>query len=160
MFGLRWLCMHLWLHLIHWPIDILEKSRMLYKVSGDLFPCGITDSGRITSREGDIGLQTTLQNYNFWMNKSQFALTFTVGFLKLLSNRPIHIAVWGNFPFNPFRTKTPKYFFQRGMNLYCIIKLATEISLFSLQISKTWCFGSRQNTFGNPFQSKKLPICM
>ena len=30
---------------------------------------------------------------------------------------------------------------QEGMNLYCIIKLATEISLFSLQISKTLCFG-------------------
>ena len=30
---------------------------------------------------------------------------------------------------------------QEEMNLYCIIKLATEISLFSLQISKTWCFG-------------------
>ena len=29
---------------------------------------------------------------------------------------------------------------QEEMNLYCIIKLATEISLFSLQISKTWMF--------------------
>ena len=29
---------------------------------------------------------------------------------------------------------------QEEVNLYCIIKLATEISLFSLQISKTWCF--------------------
>ena len=29
---------------------------------------------------------------------------------------------------------------QEEMNLYCIIKLATDISLFSLQISKTWCF--------------------
>ena len=29
---------------------------------------------------------------------------------------------------------------QEEINLYCIIKLATEISLFSLQISKTWCF--------------------
>ena len=30
---------------------------------------------------------------------------------------------------------------QEEMKLYCIIKLATEISLFSLQISKTCCFG-------------------
>ena len=45
---------------------------------------------------------------------------------------------------NPFRMKSPKYFFPRGMNLYCIIKLATEMSLFSLQISKTVCLG-RQN---------------
>ena len=31
---------------------------------------------------------------------------------------------------------------QEEINLYCIIKLAAEISfkLFSLQISKTWCF--------------------
>ena len=29
---------------------------------------------------------------------------------------------------------------QEEINLYCIIKLATEISLFLLQISKTWCF--------------------
>ena len=28
---------------------------------------------------------------------------------------------------------------QEEINLYCIIKSATEISLFSLQISKTWC---------------------
>ena len=30
---------------------------------------------------------------------------------------------------------------QEEMNLYCIIKLATEISLFLLQISQTWRFG-------------------
>ena len=41
---------------------------------------------------------------------------------------------------NPFRTKTPKYFFLRGRDLYYIIKLSTQISLFSLQISKTWMF--------------------
>ena len=39
--------------------------------------------------------------------------------------------------FNPFRTKTQKYLFLRGKDLYFIIKLATQISLFSLQISKT-----------------------
>ena len=38
---------------------------------------------------------------------------------------------------NPFRTKTPKYLFFRGKHLYFIIKLATQISLVSLQISKT-----------------------
>ena len=43
---------------------------------------------------------------------------------------------------NPFRTKTPNIYSQEEINLYCIIKLATEISLFSLQISKTWCFVS------------------
>ena len=46
-----------------------------------------------------------------------------------------------------FRMKTPKYLIPRGNKplLYdCIIKLATEISLFSLQISKTWCFVQRK----------------
>ena len=42
------------------------------------------------------------------------------------------------FCVNPFRMKTQKYLFPRGNKpSYCIIKLATEISLFSLQISKT-----------------------
>ena len=45
---------------------------------------------------------------------------------------------------NPFRMKTPKYLFFRGeKQLYFIIKLASQISLFSLQISKTWCFVSK-----------------
>ena len=34
------------------------------------------------------------------MDYPKFAQTFTVGFLKLLSTHPIHIVVWGNFPFN------------------------------------------------------------
>ena len=30
----------------------------------------------------------------------QICSTFTVGFVKLLSTHPIHIGLWGNFPFN------------------------------------------------------------
>ena len=46
-----------------------------------------------------------------------------------------------NIVFNPFRAKIPKYLFlYTRKNLNFIIKLATQISLFSLQISKTWCF--------------------
>ena len=50
---------------------------------------------------------------------SKSAQTFTVGFLKLLSTLPIHIVVWGNFPFNPAPLTTihpdilPKNHFQR-----------------------------------------------
>ena len=36
--------------------------------------------------------------------------------------------------------RPPNIYSQEEINLYCIIKLATEISLFSLQISKTSCF--------------------
>ena len=37
----------------------------------------------------------------------------------------------------------PHYIYcYEGINLYCIIKLTTYISLFSLQFSETWCFVS------------------
>ena len=49
-----WLCMHLWL--INRTIDIQEKKlwKSMNKVNGELFSCGITDSGRVLSREGNI----------------------------------------------------------------------------------------------------------
>ena len=40
----------------------------------------------------------------------------------------------GRNKLNPLRTKTPNIYSQEEINLYCIIKLATDISL---QISKT-----------------------
>ena len=41
---------------------------------------------------------------NFSLNGlSKSAQTFIDGFLKLLSTHPIHIVVWGNFPFNLFQ---------------------------------------------------------
>ena len=44
---------------------------------------------------------TTLHNhFNLLNGLSKSAQTFTVGFVKLLSTHPIHIVVWGNFPFN------------------------------------------------------------
>ena len=52
----------------------------MYKVNGELSSCDITYSGRVPSREGDIH-------------------NFAVGFVKLLSTHPVHIVVWGNFPF-------------------------------------------------------------
>ena len=39
--------------------------------------------------------------------------------------------------FNPIRTKTPKYLFLRGKDIYFVIKLATQMSLYLLEISKT-----------------------
>ena len=36
---------------------------------------------------------------------SKSAQTFTVGFVKLLSTHPIHIVVWGNFPFKEIATE-------------------------------------------------------
>ena len=38
----------------------------MYKVSGDIFSCGITILAE--NRKGDIGIQTKLQNYNSEMD--------------------------------------------------------------------------------------------
>ena len=68
----------------------------MYKVNGELFTCDITDSGIVPSREGDI------QNFAWLvlLNRlSKFAQNVTVGFVELLSTQPIHIVVWGIFPF-------------------------------------------------------------
>ena len=73
------------------------------KVNGELFSSDITESGIVPSREGDIPNFALLVLLN---GLSKFAQKFTVGFLKSLSTHPIHIVVWGNFPFkqkcNPF----------------------------------------------------------
>ena len=42
---------------------------------------------------------TTFHNHFSYFGLSKPAQTFTVGFVKLLSTHPIHIVVWGNFPF-------------------------------------------------------------
>ena len=42
--------------------------------------------------------KTLYNQFSYDLSKS--AQTFTVGFVKLLSTHPIHIVVWGNFPFN------------------------------------------------------------
>ena len=68
-----------------------------YKINGELFSCGISDSGRVPSREGGIQNFISLVLLN---GLSKFAQNFIVRFLKLLSTHPIHIVVWGNFPFN------------------------------------------------------------
>ena len=51
----------------------------MYKVNGELFSCGITDTSRVPSREGDIQKFTKLVLLN---GLSKFAQNFTVGFLK------------------------------------------------------------------------------
>ena len=48
--------------------------------------------------------------------------------------------VWVQVRINLLRMKPPNIYSQEEINLYCIIKLATYMSLFSSQISNTWCF--------------------
>ena len=54
----------------------------MYKVNGELFSCGITDSGRVPSREGDIqnfeligSLKWIIQScskFYWWVSKIAF----------------------------------------------------------------------------------------
>ena len=62
----------------------------MYKVNGEL------SSHILAEFHPERATYTTLHNH-FGLSKS--AQTFTVGFVKLLSTHPIHIVVWGNFPF-------------------------------------------------------------
>ena len=48
--------------------------------------------------------------------------------------------VWGCVLLTHSEWRPPNNYSQEEINLYFIIKLATQISSFSLQISKTWCF--------------------
>ena len=128
MLGLRWLCMHLWLNLINWTIDIQENLNFfeIYKVNGE-FSCDVTDFGRVPSREGDI------QNFALLVLLNRFsksAQTFTVGFLKLLSTHPIHIVAWGNFPFN-----SQKHLWHPVLCSWCDLSNSGNL----LQLSTTCC---------------------
>ena len=79
-----------------YPRKLKKLWKSMYKVNGELSSCDITYSGRVPSREGDIHNFA----YSLLLNGlSKSAQTFTVGFVKLLSTHPIHIVVWGNFPF-------------------------------------------------------------
>ena len=70
----------------------------MYKVNGELFSCDITDSGIAPSREGDIQnciISRTLKQI------FQICLEFDCWVSKIAkSTHPIHLVVWGNFPFN------------------------------------------------------------
>ena len=76
------------------------------EVNIELFSCGITDCGifRLASGRTKLGMITSLKRI------IKICLNFTVEFSKLLTTHPIHIVVWGNFPFyllvsQFFRTK-------------------------------------------------------
>ena len=84
MLGLRWMCMHLWLNLIKRTID--SKKKIKNGICTKSMESSIK-RGRHTQLWVITSLKWIIQNV-------------TDGFLKLLSNHPIHIVVWGNFPFN------------------------------------------------------------
>ena len=102
MLGLRWVCMHLWMNLIKRTNDIQEKLKLV-KIY-------VHSQWRVVLLWYHIFWQSSIQrgrhtqlciitSLKYGLSKS--AQTFTVGFVKLLStHHPIHIVVWGNFPFN------------------------------------------------------------
>ena len=100
MLGLRWMCMHLWMNLIKRTTDIQENLKIVkiyVQSQWRVVLLWYHIFCRVPSREGDIHNFA----YSLLLNGlSKSAQTFTVGFVKLLSTHPIHIVVWGNFPFN------------------------------------------------------------
>ena len=62
--------------------------------------CPVVISHILAEFHPERATYTTLHNhFNLLNGLSKSAQTFTVGFVKLLSTHPIHIVVWGNFPF-------------------------------------------------------------
>ena len=51
--------------------------------------------------------------------------------------------------------RTQNIYWQEEINLYWVIKLAIEISLFSLQINKMWCFVEKNKNM-NIWQSFQI----
>ena len=101
MLGLRWMCMHLWMNLIKrtwYPRKIKNCENLCTK---SMESCRLVISHILAEFHPDRATYTTLHNhFSFKNGLSKSAQTFTVGFVNLLSTHPIHIVVWGNFPFN------------------------------------------------------------
>ena len=90
---------------------------------------------------------------------SIYLVNYCGRFLLFCTNLFVYLSCWLRRKMTVILTHSERrpqnIYSQEEINLYCIIKLATEISLFSLQINKQ----NKIWTFGNPFQSKKLPTC-
>ena len=96
------MCIHLWMNLIKRTIDIEEKLKILkiyvqsqWRAVLLWYPI-FWQSSIQRGRHTQLCIITSLK----WI--IQICSTFTVGFVKLLSTHPIHIDVWGNFPFKKY----------------------------------------------------------
>ena len=131
-------------------ISHLELSQLRNNAKRIMYECTLLHSGLFS--------QFKVLWFWFWKCGNFTIFFFSQSFMILILkiyNKRLRVLL------NPFRTKKMVYSLKE-INLYCIIKLATEISIFSSQISRTWslCVDKiKYRKFGNPFQSKKLPIC-
>ena len=66
--------------------------------------CPLVISHILAEFHPEMATYTTLHNHFCLMDyKSKSAQTFTVGFVKLPSTHSIHIVVWGNYMYFPFK---------------------------------------------------------
>ena len=81
-----------------YPRKIINCENLCIKSMGS---CPLVISHILAEFHPEWATYTTLHNHFSLINGlSKSAQTITVGFVKLLSSHPIHIVVWGNFPFN------------------------------------------------------------
>ena len=88
------------MNLIKRTIDIQEKLKILkIDVQRQWMSCPLVISHILAELNAERATYSTLHNHFYLNGLCKSAQTFTVGFVKLLSTHPIHIVVWGNFPF-------------------------------------------------------------
>ena len=83
----------------------------------------------------------TQQHYNFSVSFSfKLHTVWMIKALSVLACLSAELKTKHQCRLNPFRTKTPKYLFPRENKSLLYHQIGNIFSLFSLQISKTWCF--------------------
>ena len=98
--------------------------------------------------------QVSLERYYFVIYDGALILNI---FKWRLSHFPIKLFNWR---VNPFRTKTPNMVFPRGNQPLLYHQIANiNFFYFHYKSVKLDVLCRQNKTFGNPFQSKKLPIC-
>ena len=148
MLGLRWMCMHLWMNLIKRTIDIQEKLKML-KIY-------VQSQWRVVLLWYHIFWQSSIQRGRHtqlciitslnWI--IQICSNFYVGLVKLLSTHPIHIVVWGNFPFKrcgpmaSFSIPLVPFSYLRPRGTYSWV--SPDLVHFEQQVWNSWFFFNQE----------------
>ena len=142
MLGLRWMCMHLWMNYQKDCSDIQEKLKIRCLCTKSMESCPLVIPHILAEFHPER--VTCIHNFaeSLLLNGlSNSAQTFTVGFVKLLSTRPIHIVVWGNFPFKHlFRVARIRLFskvYKEGSKLAQLISRLTWAYIYTFLFLNT-----------------------